>query len=110
KEYLDLVEQKRKEEQYLQDLKDRRKEALDFSVSNKELYDTLKSGMNEESTLNIKVKQLEEEINHLEIEEKQYKSDVNEFIKNFELHISLPKLVEILRNDIALILNEREAS
>lgn len=110
KEYLELVEQKRKEDQNLQDLKDRRKEALDFSVSNKELYDTLKAGMNEESTLNNKVKQLEEEINNLEIEEKQYKSDVNEFIKNFELHISLPKLVEILQNDIALILNEREAS
>jgi len=110
KEYLELVEQKRKEDQNLQDLKDRRKEALDFSVSNKELYDTLKAGMNEESTLNNKVKQLEEEINNLEIEEKQYKSDVNEFIKNFELHISLPKLVEVLQNDIALILNERESS
>ncbi|WP_139856307.1 AAA family ATPase [Aequorivita sinensis] len=110
KEYLELVEQKRKEDQNHQDLKDRRKEALDFSVSNKELYDTLKAGMNEESTLNNKVKQLEEEINNLEIEEKQYKSDVNEFIKNFELHISLPKLVEVLQNDIALILNERESS
>ncbi len=110
KEYLELVEQKRKEEEGLIELKGKRKEALDFSVSNKELYDTLKAGMNEESTLNNKVKQLEEELNNLDQEEKQYKTDVNEFIKNFELHVSLPKLSEVLQNDIALIVNERESS
>lgn len=110
KEYLELVEQKRKEEDELIELKGKRKEALDFSVSNKELYDTLKAGMNEESTLNNKVRQLEEELNNLDQEEKQYKTDVNEFIKNFELHVSLPKLSEVLQNDIALIVNERESS
>ena len=110
KEYLELVEQKRKQEEELIELKGKRKEALDFSVSNKELYDTLKAGMNEESTLNNKVKQLEEELNNLDQEEKQYKTDVNEFIKNFELHVSLPKLSEVLQNDIALIVNERESS
>lgn len=110
KEYLQLVEQKRKEEETLTELKGKRKEALDFSVSNKDLYDTLKAGMNEESTLNNKVKQLEEELNNLDKEEKQYKTDVNDFIKNFEMHVSLPKLTEVLQNDIALIINERETS
>lgn len=110
KEYLQLVEQKRKEEEALTELKGKRKEALDFSVSNKDLYDTLKAGMNEESTLNNKVKQLEEELNNLDKEEKQYKTDVNDFIKNFEMHVSLPKLAEVLQNDIALIINERETS
>ncbi|SFD28268.1 AAA family ATPase [Algibacter pectinivorans] len=110
KEYLQLVEQKRKEEETLTELKGKRKEALDFSVSNKDLYDTLKAGMNEESTLNNKVKQLEEELNNLDKEEKQYKTDVNDFIKNFEMHVSLPKLAEVLQNDIALIINERETS
>lgn len=110
KEYLQLVEQKRKEEEALTELKGKRKEALDFSVSNKDLYDTLKAGMNEESTLNNKVKQLEEELSNLDKEEKQYKTDVNDFIKNFEMHVSLPKLAEVLQNDIALIINERETS
>jgi DNA sulfur modification protein DndD len=110
KEYLELVNKKRNEVVLLKELKGKRKEALDFSVSNKEVYDTLKTGMNEESTLNNKIKQLEEELNNLDKEEKQYKSDVNEFIKNFELHVNLPKLAEILQNDIALILNERESS
>ncbi|NGX84720.1 AAA family ATPase [Aequorivita sp. KMM 9714] len=110
KEYLELVNLKRKEETTLQELKEEHKETLDFSVSNKELYDKLKEGMNVESTLNNKVIQLEEELNNLDKEEKQYKADVNEFIKNFEMHISLPKLAETLKNDIALVLNERESS
>lgn len=109
-EYLQLVEKKREEEEASAELKGKRKEALDFSVSNKDLYDTLKAGMNEESTLNNKIKQLEEELNNLDKEEKQYKTDVNEFIKNFEMHVSLPKLAEVLQNDIALIINERETS
>lgn len=109
-EYLQLVEKKREEEEASAELKGKRKEALDFSVSNKDLYDTLKAGMNEESTLNNKIKQLEEELNNLDKEEKQYKIDVNEFIKNFEMHVSLPKLAEVLQNEIALIINERETS
>lgn len=110
KEYLELVEQKKNEELKFSELKGRHREALDFSVSNKDLYDQLKSGLNEESTINNKVKQLQEELNALEREEKQYKEEVNEFIKNFELHISLPKVAELLHNDISLILSERQGA
>ena len=110
KEYLELVEQKKAEEQKLSDLKGRHREALDYSVSNKDLYDKLKSGLNEESTINNKVKQLQEDLHALEREEKQYKEEVSEFIKNFELHISLPKVAELLHNDISLILSERKGA
>ena len=110
KEYLELVEQKKGEEQKLSDLKGRHRETLDYSVSNKDLYDKLKSGLNEESTINNKVKQLQEDLHALEREEKQYKEEVSEFIKNFELHISLPKVAELLHNDILLILSERKGA
>lgn len=110
KEYLDLIEEKKKENERLSELNEQHRKALDYSVSNKDLYDKLKAGLNEESTINNKVKQLEEEIKSVEREEKQYREEANEFIKNFELHISLPKLAEVLHNDISLILSERKES
>lgn len=108
KEYLDLIENKKKEYELLGELNEQHRKALDYSVSNKDLYDKLKTGLNEESTINNKVKQLEEELKAVEREEKQYKEEANEFIKNFELHVSLPKLAEVLHNDISLILSERK--
>lgn len=110
KEYLDLIDSKKKEYKLLGELNEQHRKALDYSVSNKDLYDKLKAGLNEESTINNKVKQLEEELKAVEREEKQYKEEANEFIKNFELHISLPKLAEVLHNDISLILSERKQS
>lgn len=110
KEYLDLIEEKKKENERLSELNEQHRKALDYSVSNKDLYDKLKAGLNEESTINNKVKQLEEELKAVEREEKQYKEEAHEFINNFELHISLPKLAEVLHNDISLILSERKES
>ena len=110
KGYLDLIEDRKKENERLSDLNEQHRKALDYSVSNKYLYDELKAGLNEESTINNKVKQLEEELKAVERKEKQYKEDASEFINNFELHISLPKLAEVLHNDIALILSERKES
>ena len=110
KEYLELVDEKKKKEKELNDLNEQHRKALDYSISNKDLYDKLKIGLNEESTINNKVKQLKEELKAIEREEKQYKEEVNEFIKNFELHISLPNLAEALQHDIALILSERKES
>lgn len=109
-EYLELAESKTKAEKQLKEIKEKQKEALDFSISNKETYDSLKSGLNEESTIANKIKQLEEQISNIEEEEKLYKQDINDFIKNFELNITLPKLAEVFENDISLILNEREES
>lgn len=109
-EYLELAESKTKAEKQLKEIKEKQKEALDFSISNKETYDSLKSGLNEESTIANKIKQLEEQISNIEEEEKLYKQDINDFIKNFELNITLPKLAQVFENDISLILNEREES
>lgn len=110
KEYLELTDSKKKVEKELKEIKDEQNEALDFSISNKEIYDSLKEGLNEEATISNKIKQLTEQLKSVEEEEKLYKQDVNDFIKNFELSVILPKLKNIFNNDISLILNERQES
>lgn len=107
KEYVSLLDEKKEVEKKLKAKKEEHKDALAYSVSNKELYDKLKSGLNETSTINNKIKQLEEQLKTLESEEKSYKIKANDFINNFEKHICLPKLAGCLKNDITLILKER---
>ena len=51
KEYLELLEQKKAKEIELNSLKQQQQDALLYSVSNKELYDNLKSGLNQETTI-----------------------------------------------------------
>ena len=109
-EYIELAENKTKTEKQLKETKEKEKEALDYSIANKELYDNLKQGLDEESTIANKIKQLQEQLKNLEEEEKIYKQDVNDFIKNFELNVTLPKLAEVFQNDISVIINEREES
>lgn len=110
REYVNLVEEKKKETLRLAEITEQYRKALDYSLSNKALYDKLKAGLDEESTINSKIKQLEEELKRVELEEKQYKEEANDFLKNFELHVSLPKLAKELHNDISLILSERRES
>lgn len=108
-DYLALIKKKKDIEETIQSLEEDHRTALSYSISNKELYDKLKSGLNEESTINNKIRQLEEELKALEKEEKLYKQDVTEFVNNFEMHISLPKLADILKNDVSLILSEQSS-
>ena len=110
KEYMALIEDKKKEDLNLFQLKEEYRKALDYSLSNKEFYNKLKEGQNEESTINNKISSLEQELKSVENTEKQYKEEANDFIKNFEIYVSLPNLAEILNNDISSILNERKDS
>lgn len=110
KEYKELLENKRKEEEVLNEFRKRRKDALSYSVKNRELYEKLKSGFDEESTINRKIEELENELKNLGVEEEDFRSEANHFIKEFELNVTLPKLAEILESDISLVLSEREES
>ena len=110
KAYLTVVENKKKENVKLDELQKKYREALDYSVSNRQLYEDLKAGKEEDSTISNKIKQLEEKLASIEADERQFRNDTTEFIKNFEHHIILPKLTDVIGNDISLILSERKES
>ncbi len=56
-EYLQLVEQKKKQEKIQTKLELQLQDALQYSVANKELYDNLKGGLNQETTIKNKIEQ-----------------------------------------------------
>jgi DNA sulfur modification protein DndD len=103
-EYLQLLEQKKKQTESLEQFSSIQQDALQYSVANKELYDNLKSGMNQESTIKNKIEQTKIQIENIYKKETLYLNELDEFLKEIELNVCLPKLVDTLKSEINLIL------
>ena len=108
KEYLDLVEGKKEIEGLISTLRDQHKDALQYSVANKDLYDSLKAGLNQESTIKNKIEQLKTQIENTRKREEIFKEETDLFVRDIELNVFLPRLFESIKSDIQLILEERE--
>lgn len=103
-EYLQLLEQKKKYEDSISQLQVQLQDALQYSVANKELYDNLKNGLNQESTIKNKIQQTKQQIDNIYKKEQIYHDDLDEFVKEMELNVCIPKLVEAVKSEIHLIL------
>jgi len=111
KEYLDLINQKKIKEDDLKNLNLLQLDALQYSVSGKELYENLKNGLNQESIINNKIEQTNNQIKAINVKEELYRNDLDNFVKDLEINVCLPKLVEAIKTEIGLILkikNERQ--
>src|SRR5690606_17048434 len=62
------------------------------------------------STIQNKINTLTNQLEHLEKREKEYKDELNEFGKNLEHHVILPKLSQVFKNEISLVLKETTES
>lgn len=107
KEYLDLLEQKRTKENELSGLELQLQDALQYSVANKELYDNLKSGLNQETTIKNKIEQTKTQIDSIHKKEELFRSESESFVKDFEVNVCLPKLTEAIKNEVSLILKTK---
>ncbi len=113
KEYLGLIEQKNKFQDSLKTLQQLQQDALQYSVAGKELYDNLKAGLNQETTIKSKIEQTINTIDGIYKKEAIYREDIEGFVKDIELNVCIPKIVEALKSEINLILkakNEQEQS
>ena len=103
-EYLQLVGQKNKQEETIKQLELQLQNVLQYSVSNKELYDNLKAGLNQDTTIKNKIDQTNLQIENIHKKEKIYRDELDSFVKEMELNVCLPKLVEAVKSEVNLIL------
>lgn len=103
-EYLQLVDEKKKHQDTLAQYETQLQDALQYAVSNKELYDNLKSGLNQEITIKNKIEQTKLQIENIHKKEGIYRDELDEFVKEMELNVCLPKLIEAVKSEINLIL------
>lgn len=107
-EYLLLVEERNKLSEELESLKIQSQDALLYSVANKELYDNLKGGLNQESIIKNKIDQVTSQITSIQKKEELFIENTDSFIKDMEINVILPKLAEALRSEVLLILKEKQ--
>jgi len=107
KEYLELLEQKKKKEEELAALEVQLQDALQYSVAGKELYDNLKSGMNQETTIKSKIEQTKNQIENIHKKEELFRNELDNFLKDFEVNVCLPKLTEAIKSEVSLILKTK---
>lgn len=103
-EYLQLVDEKKRHQETLANYETQLQDALQYAVSNKELYDNLKSGLNQEITIKNKIEQTKLQIENIHKKEGIYRDELDEFVKEIELNVCLPKLIEAVKSEINLIL------
>ena len=111
KEYLELVEQKKKLQEHQTSLETQLQDVLQYSVANKELYDKLKIGLNQETTIKNKIEQTKSQIENIYKKETIFRDELDEFVKDIELNVCVPKLIEAVKTEVNLILktkNEQE--
>jgi DNA sulfur modification protein DndD len=107
KEYLELIEQKKGKEEELEKLKIQLQDALQYSVSGKELYDNLKNGLNQETTIKSKIDQTKTQIDNIHKKEENFRNELDNFLKDIEINVCLPKLTEAIKSEISLILKTK---
>lgn len=108
-EYLKLV----KEKGELNDKKDQidleLERHIDFSVEHKLLYDDLIAGQNQDTAIQTKIKQLEQKLGNIQNREANYYENLENFIREFDLNVIIPKIAKELRNELKKVVNERKA-
>jgi len=106
-EYLELVEQKKKLQETQTSLETKLQDALQYSVANKELYDNLKTGLNQETTIKNKIEQSKSQIENIYKKENIFRDELDEFVKDIELNVCVPKLIEAVKTEVNLILKTK---
>lgn len=106
-EYLNILKEKRDKEILLKGKQNLLNEALQYSVANKEFYDNLKQGMHDENIVRAKITQAQNQIESIQKKEILYHNDIEEFVKEIEINVFIPKLVDAVRSEINLILKTK---
>jgi DNA sulfur modification protein DndD len=108
KEYLELVAQKKEKLELLDKTQVQLQDALQYSVANKELYDNLKNGLNQDATIKNKIEQAKQQIDNIYKKEAVFHDELDDFVKEIEFNACLPKLIESVHSEISLIIKSKE--
>ncbi len=106
-DYLELVKQKGE----LNDKKDKivleLEKHTDFSVEHQLLYNDLLAGHNQDTAIQTKIKQLEQKLENIQNRESNYYESLENFIREFDLNVIIPKVTKEIRNELRKVVTAR---
>jgi DNA sulfur modification protein DndD len=107
REYLDLLEQRKKQEELKNKLQLQLQDGLNYSVANRDIYDNLKNGLNQDTTIKSRIDQTNLQIDNIQSKESIYRKELTDFINDIEVNVFIPKLIEGIKSEVNLIINAK---
>ena len=107
-EYSHLNDEKQKEEENLQKLENEYTAALNYANDNKSEYEQLKEGRSNDDVTKDKMHRLEDTFAKYSKAEKDYRQDADLMAKDLETKVIFPKLADIIKTEIEVILNAKK--
>ena len=109
KEYNQLQTSKNRLDDELLHLRREYEEALEFATANKEAYDNLKAGKNEDDVMRDKITSVSQQIERILKAEEEYKQQADLVAKSIEMDLIMPKLAHLIKDEISLVVNHKQA-
>jgi len=107
-EYSNLTKEKQDELEELSALNEEYTIAINYANENKSAYEQLKDGRNNDELTKDKMQRLEDQFSKFSKAEKDYRQDVDLMTKDLETKVIFPKLADLLKTEIEVILNSKK--
>lgn len=108
KDYEDLQRQKSDAEQVLRGLNEKYGIALQYASENKDQYELVKQGKNNDEVIRDKIEKLQQSISDFKNKEKNYRQDIDSVAKELESKVIFAKLADVIRADVEVVLHEKK--
>lgn len=103
--YQKLLDSKSEFEKKIKSLKEEQQIKLGYSIDKKDFYKKAKEGKNLQQEYQDQIKMLESRIGELKDREAEFLSSVGKFADDVEIQAFLPKLIDSIKEELALILS-----
>ena len=107
KEYNKLQADKNRLEEELLALRKKYNDALEYATSNKEQYEHMKEGKNGDDVIRDKINSVTQQITRIVKDEESYRQKADAVTKSLETDIIMPKLANVIKDEVALVLNHK---
>jgi len=107
-EYEDLLRSKQDAERSLQSMRDDYTKALSYASENREAYNRVLAGRNGDDVVRDKIEHIKKSFSDFSKKETEYKQEADSLAREFEMNVIFPKLADVLRPEIEVILHEKE--
>lgn len=108
-EYKALVDAKESHENNIKKLNEEYQNKLGYSINNKELYGKAKQGVNLQKEYQERIQFLQKKIEELKDKQVIYLANVTKYTNDVEIQVFLPKLIDIIREELQLIISKSES-
>lgn len=109
KEYQNLTQEKANKEEELRRRSEVYTRQLNYANDNKEQYEQVKDGKNADDVTRDKIRKIEDSLKSYSKREKEYRQSADNLLKDLETSVIYPKLASVIRTQVEVVLNAKQA-